>query len=142
MMGFSGWEATMEMMDIGTATKVFDGHTQLLVAKKALLIDLRERAKTDSELAELAKAETEQFLAFVRQTRIFSILFCRRACKQATILILHPGPMAELIHAQTRFDARQSEITKFCEELRKDEVYSSAQGESSARSAAPDRAEL
>lgn len=112
----------MEMMDIGSATKLFDVHTQLLEAKKALLVEVRKRAKTDSEIAELAKQETEQLLDYLRQTRIFAILFYRKAREQVEILILHPGPMAELTLAQNRFAAKQNEIANFCEELKKDVV--------------------
>jgi hypothetical protein len=125
------------MMNIGTATKLFDFYTGLLEAKKAVLMELRKRAKTDSKIAELAKAETEQFLDCVREILIFSILFDRRLQKQADLVVMHPGPLADLMFAKHRFTAKRNEMAKFWEELEKEQVCSS----SPAGSAAPDRAD-
>jgi hypothetical protein len=120
---------------------LFDFYTGLLEAKKAVLMELRKRAKTDSKVAELAKEETKQFLDCVREVLIFSILFDRRLQKQADLVAMHPGPLAELMFAKNRFAVKRNEMAKFWEELEKEQISSASSTKNSVGPAAPDRAD-
>jgi hypothetical protein len=128
----------MEMMDIGTATKLFDYYTNLLEGEKAILIELRKRAQADPELAELAKSQAEHFEQSFREILTFSILFDRRLAQQASLAVMHPGVLAELILAKKRFTTKWNEIARFLDGLKNEQASSSHPREGAARPPAQD----